>query len=168
MDFYQQKITFLGNIFKVFVDAEENLPVETPEGTGKTVKLVSSESTTGTPTRQSILIDKQTENGDVSSNKSSSSRSGNSSKEHRPREVSFQPETPVFYDASPKQEDDEDSDMSSDESPATTRGGTYPNEILESFGLNIHRIDKDVKRCDRNHWYFTEKNLDKLRNVMCT
>ena len=44
----------------------------------------------------------------------------------------------------------------------------YSNEILECFSLNLHRIDKDVKRCDRSYAYFTEKNLDKLRNIMCT
>ncbi|KAI5695903.1 hypothetical protein M8J75_005084 [Diaphorina citri] len=41
-------------------------------------------------------------------------------------------------------------------------------ELLESFGLNLHRIDKDVLRCDRNYHYFTPENLDKLRNIMCT
>jgi len=41
-------------------------------------------------------------------------------------------------------------------------------ELLETFALNLHRIDKDVQRCDRNYWYFTSENLDKLRNVMCT
>lgn len=63
-----------------------------------------------------------------------------------------------------------DSDLSSGESSpvSSTRGGVYSAELLETFGLNIHRIDKDVKRCDRNYWYFTESNLDKLRNVMCT
>ncbi|CAG7826966.1 unnamed protein product, partial [Allacma fusca] len=62
----------------------------------------------------------------------------------------------------------DDSSLSSDDSPVSSRGGVYSNELLEAFGLNLHRIDKDVKRCDRNYWYFTEGNLDKLRNVMCT
>ncbi|KAK3913965.1 Small G protein signaling modulator 2, partial [Frankliniella fusca] len=53
-------------------------------------------------------------------------------------------------------------------SPASSQGGVYSTELLETFGLNIHRIDKDVQRCDRNYWYFTTENLEKLRNVMCT
>lgn len=33
----------------------------------------------------------------------------------------------------------------------------------------MHRIDKDVTRCDRNYWYFTsEVNLKKLKNIMYT
>ncbi|XP_067015319.2 small G protein signaling modulator 2 [Anabrus simplex] len=53
-------------------------------------------------------------------------------------------------------------------SPASSQGGVYSTELLETFGLNLHRIDKDVQRCDRNYWYFTTENLEKLRNVMCT
>ncbi|XP_023018015.2 small G protein signaling modulator 1 isoform X2 [Leptinotarsa decemlineata] len=54
-------------------------------------------------------------------------------------------------------------------SPASSNGGVYSQDLLETFGLNLHRIEKDVQRCDRNYWYFSEKdNLDKLRNVMCT
>ncbi|XP_071512988.1 small G protein signaling modulator 2-like [Panulirus ornatus] len=53
-------------------------------------------------------------------------------------------------------------------SPASSQGGVYSMELLETFGLNLHRIDKDVQRCDRNYWYFTPDNLEKLRNVMCT
>lgn len=41
-------------------------------------------------------------------------------------------------------------------------------ELLDSFALNLHRIDKDVQRCDRNYCYFSPNNLEKLRNVMCT
>lgn len=33
--------------------------------------------------------------------------------------------------------------------------------------INLHRIDKDVRRCDRQYWYFTSENLEKLRNIMC-
>ncbi|CAH1163281.1 unnamed protein product [Phaedon cochleariae] len=54
-------------------------------------------------------------------------------------------------------------------SPASSNGGVYSQELLETFGLNLHRIEKDVQRCDRNYCYFMEKeNLDKLRNIMCT
>eukprot|EP00057_Strongylocentrotus_purpuratus_P005827 XP_003731830.1 PREDICTED: small G protein signaling modulator 1 [Strongylocentrotus purpuratus] len=53
-------------------------------------------------------------------------------------------------------------------SPASSNGGVYSNELLDSFSLNLHRIDKDVQRCDRNYHYFTSTNLEKLRNIMCT
>ncbi|KAL3318311.1 Small G protein signaling modulator 1 [Cichlidogyrus casuarinus] len=63
-------------------------------------------------------------------------------------------------------------------------GVSYPNEILDAFAINLHRIDKDVARCDRNYAFYGtnkhssstpgaiddtgERNLHKLRNVMCT
>uniref|UniRef100_T1IJ52 Rab-GAP TBC domain-containing protein n=1 Tax=Strigamia maritima TaxID=126957 RepID=T1IJ52_STRMM len=54
-------------------------------------------------------------------------------------------------------------------SPASSNGGVYPTDLLDAFALNLHRIDKDVQRCDRNYKYFAEPdNLEKLRNVMCT
>uniref|UniRef100_A0A1A9WQ21 Rab-GAP TBC domain-containing protein n=1 Tax=Glossina brevipalpis TaxID=37001 RepID=A0A1A9WQ21_9MUSC len=53
-------------------------------------------------------------------------------------------------------------------SPASSSGGVYSCELLEKFGLNLHRIEKDVQRCDRNYWYFANENLDKLRNVIST
>ncbi|KNC28622.1 hypothetical protein FF38_04919 [Lucilia cuprina] len=53
-------------------------------------------------------------------------------------------------------------------SPASSNGGVYSCEFLENFALNLHRIEKDVQRCDRNYWYFANENLDKLRNVITT
>ncbi|KAK7474549.1 hypothetical protein BaRGS_00034194 [Batillaria attramentaria] len=52
-------------------------------------------------------------------------------------------------------------------SPASN-GGVYSAELLDSVALNLHRIDKDVQRCDRHYWYFSDENLEKLRNIMCT
>ncbi|XP_052224639.1 small G protein signaling modulator 1-like [Dreissena polymorpha] len=52
-------------------------------------------------------------------------------------------------------------------SPAS-HGGVYAPELLDNVALNLHRIDKDVQRCDRNYHYFTLENLEKLRNIMCT
>ncbi|XP_051268848.1 small G protein signaling modulator 1 isoform X1 [Dicentrarchus labrax] len=43
---------------------------------------------------------------------------------------------------------------------------TYSRETLDMYLINLHRIDKDVRRCDRAYWYFTPENLDKLRNIM--
>ncbi|UXI14403.1 small G protein signaling modulator 2-like [Sarcoptes scabiei] len=67
-----------------------------------------------------------------------------------------------------KQTNNEMIDTSPAASPASSNGGLYSNELLDLFSLNLHRIDKDVQRCDRNFWYFNKDNLEKLRNVMCT
>ncbi|XP_067263654.1 small G protein signaling modulator 1 isoform X7 [Chanodichthys erythropterus] len=55
-----------------------------------------------------------------------------------------------------------DSRLQSDSSSSTQQ------ELLDMYTLNLHRIDKDVQRCDRNYWYFTPANLEKLRNIMCS
>ncbi|KAL2087710.1 hypothetical protein ACEWY4_016538 [Coilia grayii] len=53
-------------------------------------------------------------------------------------------------------------------SPVSSIGTTYSQELLDMYLLNLHRIEKDVHRCDRNYWYFTTANLEKLRNIMCS
>ncbi|XP_056117388.1 small G protein signaling modulator 1 [Rhinichthys klamathensis goyatoka] len=53
-------------------------------------------------------------------------------------------------------------------SPVSSIGTTYSQELVDLYTLNLHRIDKDVQRCDRNYWYFTPINLEKLRNIMCS
>uniref|UniRef100_A0A8C5E753 Small G protein signaling modulator 2 n=2 Tax=Gouania willdenowi TaxID=441366 RepID=A0A8C5E753_GOUWI len=45
---------------------------------------------------------------------------------------------------------------------------SYTIELLDTVALNLHRIDKDVQRCDRTYYYFTPGNLEKLRNIMCS
>ncbi|XP_057688705.1 small G protein signaling modulator 1 isoform X2 [Corythoichthys intestinalis] len=47
-------------------------------------------------------------------------------------------------------------------------GSAFSQELLDLYTLNLHRIEKDVQRCDRNYWYFTPANLEKLRNIMCS
>uniref|UniRef100_A0A286XDP9 Small G protein signaling modulator 1 n=1 Tax=Cavia porcellus TaxID=10141 RepID=A0A286XDP9_CAVPO len=56
----------------------------------------------------------------------------------------------------------------SEASPVSSSGVTYSPELLDLYTVNLHRIEKDVQRCDRNYWYFTPSNLEKLRNIMCS
>ncbi|KAM6318152.1 small G protein signaling modulator 1 [Podargus strigoides] len=57
---------------------------------------------------------------------------------------------------------------SSEASAVSSTGVTYSPELLDMYTVNLHRIEKDVQRCDRNYWYFTPANLEKLRNIMCS
>lgn len=51
----------------------------------------------------------------------------------------------------------------------TKRKSISNQDLVESFGLQMHRIDKDVTRCDRNYSYFVSNvNLKKLKNIMYT
>ncbi|XP_009072940.1 PREDICTED: small G protein signaling modulator 1, partial [Acanthisitta chloris] len=60
-------------------------------------------------------------------------------------------------------------DLTNTETSAlSSTGVTYSPELLDMYTVNLHRIEKDVQRCDRNYWYFTPANLEKLRNVMCS
>ncbi|KAM6298035.1 small G protein signaling modulator 1 [Aegotheles albertisi] len=56
----------------------------------------------------------------------------------------------------------------SEVSAVSSMGVTYSPELLDMYTVNLHRIEKDVQRCDRNYWYFTPANLEKLRNIMCS
>ncbi|XP_022257394.1 small G protein signaling modulator 1-like, partial [Limulus polyphemus] len=93
-----------------------------------------------------------------------------------PKEGDNEPEDDVEFardELLPRDYGDGDSQLSADSrssciSPASSSGGVYSMELLDQFSLNLHRIEKDVQRCDRNYWYFRVENLEKLRNVMCT
>lgn len=64
--------------------------------------------------------------------------------------------------------DDGPEDIKKEENTEESTGGPFSQELLDLYTLNLHRIDKDVQRCDRNYWYFTPANLEKLRNIMCS
>ncbi|XP_072288557.1 small G protein signaling modulator 1 isoform X2 [Eucyclogobius newberryi] len=59
-------------------------------------------------------------------------------------------------------------EVKKEENSEDSTGGPFSQELLDLYTLNLHRIDKDVQRCDRNYCYFTPANLEKLRNIMCS
>ncbi|KAM6175929.1 small G protein signaling modulator 2 isoform 1-T1 [Erethizon dorsatum] len=59
-------------------------------------------------------------------------------------------------------------ELDADGEPAAVCAVAYTIELLDTVALNLHRIDKDVQRCDRNYWYFTSPNLERLRDIMCS
>ncbi|XP_055513550.1 small G protein signaling modulator 2-like isoform X1 [Leucoraja erinacea] len=56
----------------------------------------------------------------------------------------------------------------SEKGSASLPSMTYTTELMDAVSLNWHRIDKDVQRCDRNYWYFTTINLERLKSIMCS
>uniref|UniRef100_A0A8C0NA60 Serine racemase n=1 Tax=Canis lupus familiaris TaxID=9615 RepID=A0A8C0NA60_CANLF len=59
-------------------------------------------------------------------------------------------------------------ELEAGEELAAVCAAAYTIELLDTMALNLHRIDKDVQRCDRNYWYFTTPNLERLRDIMCS
>ncbi|XP_023100009.2 small G protein signaling modulator 2 isoform X9 [Felis catus] len=59
-------------------------------------------------------------------------------------------------------------ELEAGEELAAVCAAAYTIELLDTMALNLHRIDKDVQRCDRNYWYFTPPNLERLRDIMCS
>uniref|UniRef100_A0A8C6W0W4 Small G protein signaling modulator 1 n=1 Tax=Nothobranchius furzeri TaxID=105023 RepID=A0A8C6W0W4_NOTFU len=88
-----------------------------------------------------------------------------------PSEEKFSPEGTESILSEPEMESlypPFDDSMKSDMSSQDSAGSPYTQDLLDLYTLNLHRIEKDVQRCDRNYWYFTTANLGKLRNVMCS
>ena len=60
------------------------------------------------------------------------------------------------------------SELEAGQELAAVCAAAYTIELLDTVALNLHLIDKDVQRCDRNYWYFTTSNLERLRDIMCS
>ncbi|XP_036624503.1 small G protein signaling modulator 2 isoform X2 [Trichosurus vulpecula] len=79
------------------------------------------------------------------------------------------PRASLYEPPDPTQEDTPRSnELGAGEELTAVCAAAYTIELLDTVALNLHRIDKDVQRCDRNYWYFTPTNLEKLRNIMCS
>uniref|UniRef100_A0A8C4HHK7 Small G protein signaling modulator 1a n=1 Tax=Dicentrarchus labrax TaxID=13489 RepID=A0A8C4HHK7_DICLA len=91
---------------------------------------------------------------------------GKPSPEGTESNLSEEPEMESLY---PNFESLAGSENTKNEAPSQeSAGSSFSQELLDLYTLNLHRIEKDVQRCDRNYWYFTPANLEKLRNIMCS
>ncbi|XP_059989571.1 small G protein signaling modulator 2 isoform X4 [Lagenorhynchus albirostris] len=78
------------------------------------------------------------------------------------------PAAQVSKPQDPSQEAARAGELEAGEELAAVCAAAYTIELLDTVALNLHRIDKDVQRCDRNYWYFTPPNLERLRDIMCS
>ncbi|XP_065752671.1 small G protein signaling modulator 2 isoform X2 [Phocoena phocoena] len=78
------------------------------------------------------------------------------------------PAAQVSKPQDPGQEASRAGQLEAGEELAAVCAAAYTIELLDTVALNLHRIDKDVQRCDRNYWYFTPPNLERLRDIMCS
>uniref|UniRef100_A0AAY4BKS6 Small G protein signaling modulator 1 n=1 Tax=Denticeps clupeoides TaxID=299321 RepID=A0AAY4BKS6_9TELE len=81
-------------------------------------------------------------------------------------QMEFTP-TPPNTQTGKREEEEEEGNKMEEKDKETTENFPKP-ELMDLYTINLHRIDKDVQRCDRNYWYFTTANLEKLRNIMCS
>ncbi|XP_054428959.1 small G protein signaling modulator 2 isoform X2 [Pteronotus mesoamericanus] len=75
---------------------------------------------------------------------------------------------PSVHTFSEPQDPSQEAASEAGEELAAVCTSAYTIELLDTVALNLHRIDKDVQRCDRNYWYFTPPNLERLRDIMCS
>ncbi|KAI6201561.1 Small G protein signaling modulator 1 [Aphelenchoides besseyi] len=76
------------------------------------------------------------------------------------------------YRSPPMRDESINSDVFVDSNSPTENGTETKSQrelLIEEFGTNLHRIEKDVERCDRHTSFFSSReNLDSLKRIMCT
>uniref|UniRef100_A0A8C8A2U5 Small G protein signaling modulator 1b n=1 Tax=Oryzias sinensis TaxID=183150 RepID=A0A8C8A2U5_9TELE len=80
----------------------------------------------------------------------------------------IQRDSTISTDSSLSSSSDPQHGNSQSESSCSEQSLCLQQQTQDMYLINLHRIDKDVRRCDRTYWYFTPENLEKLRNIMCS